>query len=387
MRSLLILTLLAASIPLPAAADGPDHLILGYDEDAEIMLLRPLQAKEGPDGNLYVLDGGDARIKVFSPDGEALRQLAGEGEGPGYFQRVDGATFGFMPDGRLYFTEFIRGHRWITTMDRHGDDVRVVSIRLDADFGVERAVPLADGGFLVQLIHGSTPRAEGDHFLYVVPQTLVRLDAAGEIVSRLVRTELAKYISYSPNGGTSNLPFTPSFAWCLLDDGRVAWSDGSEPTLHVYGFDGTRLGGIETPLPAPEPVTKEELEAWQAARRERLLARNPEWWQRFGRVVEDYDRSLYDKPVLQRIERTPAGNLLVEGAWEAESEVVRYKLLDRDGAWLADVAAGVWRLHLSATYLIYFTSGDDGETLVHARRRPADEAAALALVEAGGESE
>ena len=379
MRSIL-LPLILVLLPLPAVGDP--LLTLGADEDADVLLLRPVQAEEGPDGDLYVLDAGDARIKVFAPDGTFLRALAGEGEGPGYFQRADGASFGFAPDGRLFFAEFIRGHRWITSMERDGTDVRTLSPRLDADFGVERAVPLADGGYLVQLIHGSEARPDGDHYLYDVPRSLVRLDVEGEIVSRLMRVVHPEYISFSPNGGTSTLPVTPAFAWCRLDDGRVVWSDGLDPTLHLLDEAGRRVGGIETPLPGPEPVTREQLEAWQAGRRELLLEQNPQWWQRFGRVIEDYDTSLHDRPALERIDLTPAGNLLVAGGWDGESEGIRYWLLGRDGALLVERIVGAWRLHLSANHALYFTSGEDGETLVHALRRPADEAAALEAVAA-----
>lgn len=381
-RSLALPLLILASLQLPVRADIPSHVTIGSEDDPDILLLRPVQVEEGPDGDLYVLDAGDARIKVFAPDGTYRRALAGEGEGPGYFQRVDGASFGFTPDGRLFFAEYIRGHRWITSMERDGTDVRTLSPRLDTDFGVERALPLADGGYLVQLIQGAEARRDGDLYLYHVPRSLVRLDAEGEIVSRLERTEYAEEISFSPNGGAHWLPVTPAFAWCRLDDGNVIWSDGLDPTLHLLDAEGRRIGGIETPLPDPEPVTREQLGAWQAQRRAFLLERNPQWWQSYGRVIEEYDESLHDKPALEGIALTPAGNLLVTGGPDGESEGVRYWLLKRDGTPLADRVIGALGLHLSKSYALFFTYGEDGETLVHALRRPADEAAAFEAVAA-----
>ncbi|MDX1395208.1 MAG: hypothetical protein R3195_12495 [Gemmatimonadota bacterium] len=48
-------------------------------------------------GNLYVLDGNAFRIVVFSPDGEHLRSMGSEGEGPGELQFPSGMSV--TPDG------------------------------------------------------------------------------------------------------------------------------------------------------------------------------------------------------------------------------------------------------------------------------------------------
>jgi len=365
------------AIPCTASTLGLGHLTLGAVEDDEGMVLHPRQVEEGPDGNLYVLDGGDAHIKVYSPTGEFLRQLAGEGEGPGLFQRIDGATFGFMPNDRLYFTEFIRGHRWITTMELDGDQIRVISPQLEVGFGVETAAPLADGSFLVQLIYGSSTRAHKDYYLYDMPQALVCMDSTGVILSEIKRTAHTKLISFSPNGGTSNLPFTPSFAWCVLGDGRVAWSDGLSPVLQVIDHAGSVVDGIEAPLPEPKAVTRQEIQVWQKQRKELMTSRNPAWWQQFGRVVEAYDQSLYDKPILSHISRTPAGNILVESTWNFDKDGARYWLLDSNGSLLVEITAGGWRLHLSEQFALYFSNDEDGATLVHAQPRNVDEVAAL----------
>lgn len=47
-------------------------------------LLNPLQAMEGPDGSVYVMDYGDLAIKQFSPSGAPVQKFGrGRGQGPG----------------------------------------------------------------------------------------------------------------------------------------------------------------------------------------------------------------------------------------------------------------------------------------------------------------
>src|SRR4030042_2170663 len=69
----------------------------------------PGNIREGRDGNISVYDQADAFIKVYSPKGEFVRKLAGEGQGPGEIQRRGGGAFGFTPDGKLFFTDFFSG--------------------------------------------------------------------------------------------------------------------------------------------------------------------------------------------------------------------------------------------------------------------------------------
>ena len=51
------------------------------------------------DGRVYVADSQAQEISVFSPDGELLRRLGHEGEGPGEFR--DPRSMLVMPDGRI----------------------------------------------------------------------------------------------------------------------------------------------------------------------------------------------------------------------------------------------------------------------------------------------
>jgi hypothetical protein len=67
------------------------------------------------DGNLYVGEGGDAQIRVYSPDGRLLRRIGREGEGPGEFRRAP--RFGVVNDTVWAFDYALRR---ITLFTREG---------------------------------------------------------------------------------------------------------------------------------------------------------------------------------------------------------------------------------------------------------------------------
>ncbi len=236
---------------------------------------------------------------------------------------------------------------------------------------------LADGAFLVRFVHAADARPVRGYYLSHVPHVLMQLESDGRLHKEIVRTEHARLISRTPNGGTTNLPFAPAFAWARLAGGEVVWSDGLSPNFQVVDPDSRQRRELVTDLPAAQPVARGELEQWQQARREMMLADNAQWWQQFGCVVEEYDEALYPRPILQRITGTPAGHLLVEGTPQTAAEHATYWLLDTHGQTLATADVPAWGVHLSKHYLLAYTSGPDGETLVHALERSADEVAAL----------
>jgi hypothetical protein len=260
-------------------------------------LIYPNQVEEGPDGNIYVYDAVDAFIKVYTSAGKFVRRIGGEGQGPGEIQRAGGVQFGFTPDGKLYFTEFIGGHRWITIVELSGELYKTIKLQISEVFGVSGSYPLRDGGFLVLLSYSSEPQVKDDYFLYQSPQELVRIDSQGKVISRLKRTSHITRISYHDDGADSPIPFAPYFAWCPYTGQTVLFTEGLNSNLQVLDYDGKLIREIRTPLPAPEKVTREDLDCWRERRKENIG--DQMWYKRFGTVIEKYKKSIYDmKPNL-----------------------------------------------------------------------------------------
>lgn len=335
-------------------------------------LIYPTQAEEGPDGNIYVYDAVDAFIKVYSPEGIFMRSIGGEGQGPGEIQRAGGVRFGFTSDDKLYFTEFIGGHRWITIVELSGDLYKTIKLQISEVFGISGSYPLGDGGYLVLLSYSSVPQVKDDYFLYRSPRELVRIDSHGKIVSRLKRTNPVTRISYRDDGADSPIPFTPRFAWCPYEGETVIFSEGLNSHLQVYDYDGRLIGEIKTPLSKPERVSKKDLDRWRERRKENIG--DQMWYKRFGTVIEKYKKSIYDqRPNLSGLSLTPRGNILVTGATVEGSESVLYWLLDKKGKALVKGRTVSFGLRITRNFVFFMMRDEEGNSSLSALKRTGTE--------------
>lgn len=331
-------------------------------------LIYPNQVEEGLDGNIYVYDAVDAFIKVYTPAGKFLRRIGGEGQGPGEIQRAGGVRFGFTPDGKLYFTEFIGGHRWITLMELSGDFYQTIKLQISEVFGISGSYPLRDGGYLVLLSYSSQPQVKDDYFLYKSPLELVRIDAQGKMISRLKRTSHITRISYHDDGADSPIPFTPHFAWCPYKGKTVLFTEGLNSNLQVYDYGGKLIREIKTPLPKPEKVTGKDLDRWRQRRKEDIGDRM--WYARFGTVIEKYKKSVHDvKPNLSGLLLTPEGNILISGMTEDREEDVKYWLLDDEGRALVQGRTGFYGLRITRNFVFYGMRDEDDNYSLYALKR------------------
>ncbi len=99
------------------------------------------QALIDDDGNVYLLDSQLSEIKVFDADGNFLRVIGREGEGPGEFRGATGMTF--LPDGNIGVVQLAPG--------------RIVMLSPEGDPAGEHPLPTTDDGGAIFLIGaGST---------------------------------------------------------------------------------------------------------------------------------------------------------------------------------------------------------------------------------------
>jgi len=349
-------------------SSGQGHFIIGT-EDGDGFLAYPRHIQEGPDGNIYVFDWSDFYIKVYSPQGKYLRRIGGQGQGPGEVQRADAANFGFTPDGKLYFTEFIRGHRWITFMKLSGEFIKVLPLDIKETFGIINSFPLEDGGFIIQLSFMSAPEIKKDYFLYKSPRLLARIDSQGKVISDITRTDHFTRISSIGDGGDSSLPYSPAFQWVPYKDETVIFTDGMSKKFVVFDYEGNLVREIVTDLPEPDKVTSSDLNAWRTRRKESSMERNPNWWHRFGSVIEKYKKSLYKKPNLSTISRTFEGNILVSGPSRYGEPEEDFWLLDDNGKIMAHIRIAGEVEGISENFVFVETVDEDENILVNCVKR------------------
>lgn len=101
--------------------DSPNHDVVVYDtQDGRYIRTigrrgigkgefnLPLQAATAPDGRLYVVDSGNFRVQIFSPEGVYLSSFGRVGRAPGQFARAKGIAID--RDGRSYVVDTAFGN-------------------------------------------------------------------------------------------------------------------------------------------------------------------------------------------------------------------------------------------------------------------------------------
>jgi hypothetical protein len=352
---------------------GQDHFIVGQEE-GEGLLVDPSQIEEGPDGDIYVFDRSDAFIKVYSIKGKYLRRIGGKGEGPGELKRADGASFGFTLDKKLYFTEYFGGHNWITLMELSGKFQKAIPFEITGVFGISGAFPLIDGGFLIEYSFSDSPERRKDYFLYSYNYRLVRINSEGEVIAEIIKKKYFATISGVSDGADQRLPYVPAFAWTAYEDDRIVFSDGSSRNLNVFDYHGVLTKEIRTDLPEPEKVTSKDLERWRKSREETSTLKDKAWFERFGRVIEKYEKSIYgNKPILSGISLTPERNIIVLGPASFESDRITYWLLGKNGKTLATANWPIGDLNICKHFIFFTTEDEGGNIRVHCLRRTGSE--------------
>ena len=339
-------------------------------------LIRPGKILEGPDGNIYIYDSQDAFIKVFSPRGGFIRKMGGKGEGPGQVKRADGLDFGFTPDGKqIHFTEFFRGHRWITFLDLNGKLNRTLTYGFTGNFGILRSVIVRNNLIFIQRQKpGKEIRRNDIHYGGYVSELIV-LNGNGEITATVLTRANPETMSFIRDGGDTGIPFSPRFLWAVTGQGNILFTDGTGPDLELLDREGKRLNKITVPGVKPMPVTEKDLTMWRTDRKEMFSHKNRAWYNEFGSVIEKYTKSIFKyKPVILDLSLTPGNNILLKCLTD-KKDTFKYLLIDNQGHLISALNSGFSDIRLSDNYIFLRTINDE------------DEISILFLKRKGGEKE
>jgi hypothetical protein len=204
---------------------------LGGDSEADEEFFGVIGAITTDDAsNVYLLDRQLAEVKVFTPDGDYLRTIGHEGEGPGEFRRP---TDMFMtPGGDVGVLQMRPGKVVLLTTDGDPAGEFTVGPR-DAGFSMLRSGESA--GKHMVMAYGTGKMEEGKMTRLSL---LVSCDSNGEEIARFHEEEaemnFAKPVVDETNG------MTPT--WALGPDGKIyvvsKWGDYS---IRVHSPDGPIL--------------------------------------------------------------------------------------------------------------------------------------------------
>ncbi len=358
---LLIITLFVPFIgkPVTIGSNSPEEQIT-----------YPGKILEGPDADIYIYDSQDAFIKVFSPEGKFLRKLGGKGEGPGQVKRADGLDFGFTPDGKqLYFTEFFRGHDWITYLNTEGKLIKTVKYRITGFYGILRAFHHRNGAIYLQKeIPGEEILKSGIYYSRYLSE-IITIDLTGAIKTSVLKREYSDRISFIRGGGDMGIPFTPKFLWAVNESGNTLFTDGTDNKLKLYSNDGSLLKTITLPVPKAELVTKADLTQWRNRLKGFYANRDKSHYKRFGSVIEKYKSSIFKyKPVILGLDLTPGGNILLQCRSEKEDHF-RYILTDSSGNLLMKHESSLGKIKITKSYIFFMEVNEDEDRVISFLKR------------------
>jgi len=254
--------------------------------------------------NIYLLDGQLSEVQVISPDGEHLRTLGREGDGPGEFRGP--SEMGFLPDGSLGVLQRMPGK--IMRLDRESGD----------PLG---SWPLSDaetGGFIEMQglrVGGSEIIVSGSHQVFDQSSGLIHRDnilayvdvgtglIGNEIIRRKVTIELSNM-----RLDENELVGGPEGRFDVLPDGRtVVAVPRNDYEVSIYTPDGTV---------------------------ERVFTREFTSWQR-----DEYASSIWQR-ILENIEQNQAPGSKI--SWEETEQDVQYLHVAGDSRIWIQNARGRW---------------------------------------------
>ncbi len=334
-------------------------------DSAEEQLIYPGKILEGPDRNIYIYDSQDAYIKIFSAEGKFIRKIVGKGEGPGQAKRADLLDFGFTPDGKqLYFTEYFRGHDWITYLSLEGKLDKTVKYQIKGFYGILRAVPHRNGSIYIQKETFGEEILRKEIYYSRYFSEILTMDSTGAVKTSVLKLEHSDRISFIRGGGDMGIPFTPKFLWAVNESGDTLFTDGTDNKLKLYSNDGSLLKTITLPVPEPELVTKTDLDQWRKRLKDFYSNRNRSWYKRFGSVIEKYTKSIFKfKPAILGFQITPGGNLLIKCS-SVEDNRFRFILADIKGNLITANESPYRKVKISKNYIFFLEIDEDEEQVI-----------------------
>lgn len=209
--------------------DQPSVEIGLVDGPPEYQLHDVTDAARFADGRIAVANGASDEIRIYSPDGEFLQALGGEGDGPGEFRHV--ARVDVLPGDSILALD--AGQLRTTVFSPDGTVARTTTLERGGFPMVQAIQPLASG----YLVTGETFGGRQDARTYRPPQPLVRYAADGTLLDTVVVApgrELADV-----EGGPTQSPFFGRRLEHAVDGDRVYVGSQETFEISMYSPDGT----------------------------------------------------------------------------------------------------------------------------------------------------
>ncbi len=312
----------------------------GEDENGEIILYQPIRLAVDDDGNIYVADMSDSKIKVFDAQGNFIRSIGEKGQGPGEFSSIGGIQI--LPNGNLIALDY--RNRRTSIFDKNGKFLSsytwknhqyLILLTTDSSYTIQENV-----------------YEKGDRKLFVKTYNFEGKELVnfGEFKPSGVKILRKGNIAFG-----IGIPYTP--ASIFAGDQERGWlyhCYSANYLIEAYDRNGKLFRKIDRPY-EPLPVTKKDREEFR-----RGFDNNPN--KVFAEMAKDVE--LPDvKAVADALIVDDKGNLWVmtnEGRKQQDDTYTAFDIFDKDGIYIAKI----WINHMPRVFKNgkMFTITTDEET-------------------------
>jgi hypothetical protein len=221
--------------------DDEDNDIMGFVTDVLV----------DDQGNSYLLDSTLKVIRVFGPDGTFLRNISGEGEGPGEFSMAN--SFMLMPNKKIGIVQMMPAK--IVTVDLEGIPGEHFSLGGDGGMKMVRNAGASDHSVVIGMV---SPNFQDGSI--VTTHSLAIVDPSGEVQHTIIENKKKeKGGSLSLGGGDNS--FTEQ--WSVGHDGKVYVAQHNyEYKIEVFDDEGKATKSISRDYDSlkrtPEAIAEDE---------------------------------------------------------------------------------------------------------------------------------
>lgn len=240
--------------PMTPRADlEPQELwrIGGYDDD-EIFGVIVSVIQDEATGDLYMLDSQLNEIKVYSKDGEWLRNIGREGEGPGEW-RFAFSHF-FTPDGNIGILQAFPPKIVMITKD--GDPAGNYPLPEHTGEGFQIIISAAPAGENMAIVQMNNQQVDGG----VKMKELLTLCPKGGAEATVVQTKENSINFGNPVLNEKEMSNIRNGRWAAFQDGRTAAASNNfdEYKINIYAADGSLDHEIHVDYPIHDRSDEEK---------------------------------------------------------------------------------------------------------------------------------
>jgi hypothetical protein len=223
-----------------------DLSIGGEDVDEKYSFIRAADIEVDKEGNIFILDFRPCRIQKYDKNGNYLKTIGREGQGPGEWERA--LAMSLDTKGRIHVKE--RGE--IHIFDKNGEYIK----SMKADYQISSDI-MSNGGNLL-FCTGPIYSEEG------VSLDVILLDSDGKKVDTIASfPDPTVVLRKSASGGRRDTimgfppPYSPGLYFCSLSERLGIYGYSSEYKLCVVNSSGETVYRIEKDEKR-QPTSKKE---------------------------------------------------------------------------------------------------------------------------------